>query len=129
MKLSAKLACIGVLFLIVFTVPALCGEVISIQVAPSTLNLKSGGTLVTVHTDIAYGSVLAASVTLNGIEISWWKADDCGNFVAKFDSDEVKALYEDFELPETVIVTLEGLTSDGEAFSGTDTITVINKGR
>lgn len=46
------------------------GFEITIQVAPSTLNIESQGQVVTVHTSIAFSSVVGGSVFLNGIEIS-----------------------------------------------------------
>jgi len=49
---------------------------ISIQVSPSTLNIQSSGEVVTIHTSIAYSSVVGASVTLNNLPISWWKAGE-----------------------------------------------------
>ncbi len=101
---------------------------ITIQVSPSTLNIQSCGEVVTVHTSIAYSSVVGASVTLNNLPISWWKADNQGNFVAKFVMSEVKALADNGELqvPGENELTLVGTTTDGATFTGTETITVIN---
>lgn len=98
---------------------------IEIDVAPNVLNIQSESTVVTVHTDIAYSSVVGASVYLNGVAIDWWKSDARGNFVAKFDSDEIKSL------PGLVIggfneLTLCGYTKSLEAFSGTQGILVID---
>jgi len=101
---------------------------ISIQVSPSTLNIQSSGEVVTIHTSIAYSSVVGASVTLNNLPISWWKADNQGNFVAKFVMGEVKALADtgDLQVPGENEITLVGTTTDGATFTGTQTITVIN---
>ena len=121
MKFSATFVSVCALFLIMFTVPALCDE-IEIDIAPSTLNLAYQGTIVTVHTDIDYSLVSGASVTLNDIEIAWWKEDNRGNFVAKFDSDAVKDIVE----PGTATLTLEGSTIYGESFTGTSTIRVVD---
>ena len=60
--------------------------------SPNVLNIQSESTIVTVHTDIAYNLLVGASVLLNGVAIDWWKSDDRGNFVAKFESDEIKTL-------------------------------------
>ncbi len=68
------------------------GFEISIEVAPNVLNLQSQGEVVTVHTDIAYWTVDVYTVYLNGVAISSWKADNRGNFVAKFLMDEIKTL-------------------------------------
>lgn len=101
---------------------------IIIQVSPATLNIQSESTVVTVHTNIAFSSVVGGSVTLNGIPIDWWKADNQGNFVAKFESNEVKALAETGALtvPGENELTLVGYTKDGAEFTGTQTITVID---
>ena len=101
---------------------------ITIQVSPSTLNIGSDGEVVTVHTDIAYKIVVGASVYLNGVPISWWKADNQGNFVAKFDMIEVEELAASggLEVPGENELTLVGFTNDGVEFTGTETITVIN---
>jgi len=101
---------------------------ITIQVSPSTLNIASLGQVVTVHTSIAFSSVVGGSVTLNGLEIDWWKADNQGNFVAKFLMSEVKALALSggLEVPGENELKLVGETTDGATFTGTQTITVIN---
>jgi len=98
---------------------------IEIDIAPNVLNIQSESTVVTVHTDIAYSSVVGASVFINGVAIAWWKADARGNFVAKFNSDEIKSL------PGLVIggfneLTLCGYTKTNESFSGTQGILVID---
>lgn len=103
---------------------------IEIDIAPNVLNIQSAGTVVTVHTDIAYWMVEAYTLELNGIEISSWKADNQGNFVAKFLMDEVKAL--DLELGDYNEFELEGKTRDGVEFFGTQEILIIDvvpKGR
>ncbi len=121
------LACCLALALVVFQAPAKChGFEISIQVAPSTLNIQSQGQVVTVHTSIAYSSVVGASVSLNGIAIDWWKADNQGNFVAKFLMSEVKALAATLNVPGENELKLVGTTIDGSPFTGTQTITVID---
>lgn len=97
---------------------------ITIEIAPNTLNIESENHVVTVHTDIAYWDVNVSSVFLNGVAINSWKADNQGNFVAKFVTDDVKVL------PGLVIggyntLTLVGATTEGEAFSGEKDIKVI----
>jgi hypothetical protein len=96
-----------------------------IRVAPNVLNIQSAGTVVTVHTDIRYSAVVVSTVRLNGIEISSWKADNRGNFVAKFLMDEVKAL-EDLDIGAYNTLTVEGNTWDGEYFVGVLDIIVID---
>ena len=110
---------------------ALADEVlaVAIEVAPKTLNLQNQGQVVTVHTDIAYGDVDGWSVTLNGLEIQSFKADDCGNFVAKFDIDAVKAMVETGDLSLGVnTLVLTGLTKDGENFEGATEIVIVDNG-
>ncbi|KPK45984.1 MAG: hypothetical protein AMK74_01815 [Nitrospira bacterium SM23_35] len=126
--------CVGLFSFVVLSIFAVVvptpshGFDITIQVSPSTLNIQSCGEVVTIHTSIAYSSVVGASVTLNNLPISWWKADNQGNFVAKFVMSEVKALADtgDLEVPGENELTLVGTTTDGATFTGTQTITVIN---
>jgi hypothetical protein len=109
--------------------PSEClGFEISIEVAPNTLNIQSAGKVVTVHTGIAYGSVDHDNVYLNEILISSWKADNRGNFVAKFLMEEVKDLADsgDLEVPGENELTLVGYTTEGAEFTGTQVITVID---
>ena len=128
-----KLACFSVVWgmalsLILIQVPTLCfGEEIIIDVAPNVLNIQSEGQVVTVHTDIYYSVVEVYSVYLNSVLISSWKADNRGNFVAKFSMDEIKLLdgliTDDYN---TLTLILAGVTEDGESFSGTQDIKVID---
>ncbi len=104
---------------------------IEIRIAPNVLNIQSEGTAVTVHTDISYWVVDVHSVALNDIAISSWKADNRGNFVAKFLMDEVKAL-EGLNIGGYNTLTIEGTTINGEEFWGALDIVVIDvlpKGR
>ena len=97
---------------------------ITIQIAPHTLVLKSPGIWVTVHADILYSTVDRTSVCLdNGfsyIPAFSTKRDDCGNLVAKFLIDDIKAIVS----PPKQTLKLTGLTKDGAAFFGEDTMTV-----
>jgi hypothetical protein len=99
-----------------------------IDVAPNTLNLGSQGQVVTVHTSIVYGDVDHENVFLNGIQISSWKADNRGYFVAKFLMSEVKALADsgDLDVPGDNVLTVEGYTTDGAKFTASQVITVID---
>ncbi|WP_340113344.1 hypothetical protein [Maribellus mangrovi] len=105
---------------------------INIDVAPNVLNIQSEGTVVTVHTDISYSAVNGASVLLNDVPIAWWKSDSRGQFVAKFNMEEVTELVDAdvLELGD-IMLTLTGSSVLGE-FSGSQTIKVISveaKGR
>ena len=115
--------------LALFQAPSECyGLEISIEVAPHTLNIQNQGEVVTVHTNILFSQVVGGSVTLNGIEIEWWKADNQGNFVAKFLMDEVKALADSdlLTVPGENELILTGVTTSDEEFTGSDVITVID---
>ena len=118
--------CCMALALLLFQVPPKCyGFEIAIDVSPNVLNIQSNSTIVTVHTDIAYRLVVGATVFLNGVAIDWWKSDDRGNFVAKFDSDEIKTL-DGLITGDYNTLTLNGFTTEGEAFVGTQSILVID---
>ncbi|MCU0726254.1 MAG: hypothetical protein MUE73_10755 [Planctomycetes bacterium] len=93
---------------------------IDVVVSPSTVFLASQGTWVSVHTDIPYGAVDHASLTLDGVEVAWTKADSRGYLVAKFELDAVKAILS----PGTVTLRLEGVRVDGVSFFGEDPIVV-----
>lgn len=96
--------------------------VIEIQVSPNVLNLSNNGRVVTVHTDIAFSSVVSETVSINGIDIYSWKSDNRGNFVAKFEMDEIVGL--PLLIDEYNELTLEGVKTNGECFIGTDWILV-----
>lgn len=98
--------------------------IIEIQVSPNVLNLQNSGEVVTVHTDIAYGLVVGATVTLNNVKISWWKSDDQGNFVAKFDITDIKNL--PLKIGELNTLVLTGTTINGDEFTGSYDVKVIN---
>jgi len=100
---------------------------IEIDVAPNVLNIQSEGTVVTVHTDIAYSAVDGATVLLNDVPIAWWKSDSRGQFVAKFNMEEVIDLYyADLLVLGDNKLTLTGTTKTGNDFSGTQIIRVID---
>lgn len=93
-----------------------------ITVSPQTLVLSSNSaSWVTVHTNLPYTSVAAASVTLDGIPIAWSKVDSRGYFVAKFQMAAVKGI----AAPPSLELTLAGTLKDGQTFAGTDTVPVL----
>ena len=117
---------LAVFFIVVaFAASDCCALDILIDVSPNVLNIQSASTIVTVHTDIAYSLVVGASVHLNGVDIAWWKSDDRGNFVAKFDSDDVKTL-DGLKIGDYNTLTLIGFTTGGESFIGQQDIMVID---
>jgi|GEM_PF-401986 len=101
---------------------------INIAVAPNVLNLQNNGQVVTVHTDLPYSSVAGATVTLNGVEISGWKSDNQGNFVAKFVMQDIKNLPLNIGELNTLTLTGTGETVSGGSFSftGAADILVVN---
>jgi hypothetical protein len=103
---------------------AASGYEISITVAPNVLNFESQGHIVTVHTDIAYSSVDAHSVYLNGVLIQSWKADNRGNFVAKFAMEDIETIA-GLIVGDYNELLLVGYSYDYGAFFGTDQIMVI----
>ena len=120
-KLSLLLTLV---MLVVMNPVTLFSQDIEIQVSPNILNLQSNGVVVTIHTDVAYSLVDASTVTLNAVEIQSWKADDQGNFVAKFNMDDIKDM--DMDIGEYNTLTLEGITTDDEPFTGSEEVLVIN---
>jgi hypothetical protein len=93
---------------------------INIIVQPKTLVIESESEWLTVHTDIALSAVDTSSLMINGLAVSWWKADAKGNLVAKFDINDVKAMVE----PGEAFFEMTGVTTAGVSFSGTDTVPV-----
>lgn len=95
------------------------GEIF-VKVSPNTIVIASDGDWITVHTNIAYGSVDTSSITLNGVAVAWTKSDLRGNLVAKFAQADIKAIV----APPEATLELAGLTTGGEPFTGSDTVAV-----
>ena len=91
-----------------------------IQLSPATLVLDSPGVWVTVHAEIAYASVDHASLTMNGVELTYVKSDNHGELVVKFEREDIQNIV---SRPEATL-TLTGLTTDGTPFAGSETISV-----
>ena len=93
----------------------------SIYVAPSTLVKGAPCPWVTVHTDVAYGAVDAASAEVDGsgVKIASTMADSRGNIVLKIRFDDVAELV----APPSATVTVT-LVVDGEARVASETIVV-----
>lgn len=113
------------LVMMVFPMFASAQTTIEIQVSPHVLNLQNQGEVVTIHTDISYSLVNAETVFLNGVEIESWKADNQGNFVAKFNMDAIQGL-ESLIVGEYNTFTLEGLMYSGATFTGSEDILIVN---
>ena len=127
---SIKLKVSSVLFFVLMLFASFTSDElinINIDVAPSVLNIASSGTVVTVHTDILYSDVEGTTVSLNGVSIAWWKSDSRGQFVAKFNMEEVEKLVleGDLDLGENEL-ELSGYTKSGIFFTGSQFISVID---
>ena len=133
-RLKARLKDLNTLFAlglatVLFVMPAIgsaCDN--EIQISPNTLNLRSEGTVVTVHTDVPYPDVDVYTVYLGGVAISAWKADDRGYFVAKFLMEEIKSIdgliLNDYNLFQFIAATVSGDPICGEAY-----VMVIDRGQ
>jgi hypothetical protein len=117
-----KLSLASIVVLSVLGISPLAAEAIDITVSPNVINIASQSEVVTVHTDIPYSAVSGATVTLNGLNIYFWKSDNRGYFVAKFVAGEVKGIV---EAGTTATLTLSGETRTGEDFSGSDNVRII----
>jgi hypothetical protein len=114
--------------------PTACQAIeITIDVSPNTLIIQSNSTVLTVHTDIDFHAVNAPTVTLDlsaadfdPVPISWWKEDDCGNFVAKFSMSDIKAQLGPDDYNKLTTFTMEGETTSGEPFWGTQEISIVS---
>jgi len=92
-----------------------------IMISPSTIVLSSPCDVITVHSNIPYAIVDAASVAINGVDVPFTKADDCGDLVAKIGIDALA----DFLQPGRIVtLTLSGQLDDGTEFAVDETITV-----
>jgi hypothetical protein len=88
------------------------------------LNLQSAGQVVTIHTSLAYGSVVATSVSMNSVTISSSKADNQGQFVAKFQMEAIKSL--PLKIDDYNTLRIEGRTTSGSSFWGSKAILVVS---
>ena len=116
------------LAIVMLAAPAVCSaEEITIEIAPSTLNLQSNGKVVTVHTDVAFSDIDVASVYLAGVAIDSWKVDDRGYFVAKFLIDDVKTL-DGLKINDYNTLKFVALTIYDEEVWGAADVMVIDSG-
>jgi hypothetical protein len=94
---------------------------LGVAVSPQKLLLSTVQTgSVKVHTDIPIGLVDRSSLALNGVFATGSYADSLGQIVVVFDEADIKAIV---SAPSTVL-TLTGLYTTGEPFSGSDTVMV-----
>ena len=126
-KPKNKFGAIIIAFMLLIMLPFMgqAQTVIDIQVAPNVLNLQSHGQVVTIHTDMAFWTVVGSTVTLNGEEIESWKADNNGFFVAKFNMEAIKDL--PLNIDEYNTLEIKGEQTDGTQFTGVSEVFVIDK--
>lgn len=94
---------------------------VDVVISPSTIIIGAPGEWITAHADIAYSLVATSTVTLDGIQAAWTKADAQGNLVAKFTRADVEAIV----APPSAILTLAGMTDEGIPFAGSDFVAVV----
>jgi len=102
----------------------LAGNALALEmtVAPHVLSLKASGQVVTVHTDVNYGDVLACSLSVNGTDLDVNTfADDCGNLVVQCLRVDVVAALGANAATANFILVVE--TADGVS-SATDSVPV-----
>lgn len=93
----------------------------NIMISPNTLILSSPSDVITIHSNIPYGAVVTTSVAVNGVDVSFTKADSCGDLVAKINVDD---LSEFLEPNQIITLTLSGLFIDETGFFVSETIDV-----
>ena len=115
------------LVMVMIAVPNVWAGEISIKVSPNTLNLKSQGKVVTVHTDGPYSDIDVYSVHLNDVAIQSWKASSRGTFVAKFKMDDIKTM-DGLVLNDYNTLKFVAMTRYGDAVWGSAEVMVIDRG-
>jgi len=127
--------CLLVLTIAIFTAPVgAVADDITIRVSPNVINLSSEGEIVTVNTDLPYSDVNGGDVYISNAEgsltqpISWWKADNRGEFVAKFAMESVRQL--GLEPGSDFHLFVHFTMNDGSQHTGSAAVKVIDqKGR
>jgi hypothetical protein len=103
----------------------------TVDIDPNTLNLQSKGKWITAYiqlpTDCNIADVNSATVLLEGqIKADWtWVEEEEQMMMAKFSRSAVQDMLQ----PGQVELRISGELIDGRRFEGTDTITIINKGK
>ena len=96
---------------------------IDMVVSPNVLNIESNGGSISIHTNIGYVSAADATLEVNGtpIETIYTFTDSRGNLVVKCSINTVKTIV----VGEEEAVFVLTCNYNGELYSGTDTIAVI----
>jgi len=96
-------------------------DTFNIMISPQTIVLSSPCDTITVHSNIPYSLVVATSVAINGVDVPFTKADDCGDLVAKIGVDDLA----EFLLPgQDITLTLSGQLKNETSFEVDEIITV-----
>lgn len=93
---------------------------VAIQVAPATIVRDAPCEWVTVHADIPYSSVNTETVLINGFDADWVFPDNRGDLVAKVEFENIAPSVG----PPSAVITLQGVTTSGAAFTGSATVRV-----
>ena len=126
--MKSRLVSLVVLGLILgLSVEARAETVINVKISPQTVNLQFQGEGVTVHTNIPFSLVVEDSVRLDGFPADIEKYDDRGYLVAKFKVAKLSEYLRGFLDEGSATLTLSGLTTAGDSFSGSDTVRVIDQ--
>ncbi len=111
--------------LVLFLTLAPAATAADIVIQPKAISLDSKGGTVSVHTDIDYSEGAPwTAATLNGLQAYLVKSDLCGNLVAKFDLDAVKAMVPEGAKQLTLPFEAIGAVT---THTGTDTVTITSK--
>jgi len=103
---------------------------VDVAITPTTLNLASNGKWITCYIWLPEGydpDDVYCCIVIDGIEVEADRvhSNESGQYItAKFNRDDIDYLLE----PGNVELTVFCQTSDGTWFTGTDTITVLDKG-
>ena len=125
-------SCTGILLLamslvIGLTMGVFASKTIEIVVSPNVLNLESEGGVLTIHADLAYSLVSKVGLEVNKqvVPILYTFPDSRGDLVVKCSIQTVKNMVSE----GTATFDLSVTAKDGETYFGTDTITVIARGK
>ena len=108
--------------------------VITIELAPATINIQHYGAWLTIHADIYYDDVESCKVYLNWDEDTkdedafgcFTKADDHGYLIAKVNIRNLDQLAGEIDRLNTF--TLKGVDTDGQNFCGEEDVMIIDRG-
>jgi uncharacterized membrane protein len=104
-----------------------------VEIGPKTLNLQSNGKSITCYIwlpeDYNVGDIDANSVQIEEEITAGWVGSEGRAAVVKFSRSAVQEMLAELDELGEVELLVTGELADGTVFEGTDTITVIDKGR